>query len=39
LIISKSETYTLRDTDIEKVKYGAYTVLKERKKEDIIKVN
>lgn len=36
LIISKSETYTLRDTDIEKVKYGAYTVLKERKKIDAI---
>lgn len=36
LILSKSETYTLRDTDMEKVKYGAYIVLKERKKIDAI---
>ena len=36
LIISKEETYTLRDTDMEKVKNGAYVVLKERKKIDAV---
>ena len=36
LILARTDTYTLRDSDIEKVKYGAYTVLKEKQKANAI---
>jgi len=36
LIISRNETYTLEGTDPEKVKFGAYVILKEKEKLDAI---